>query len=116
MSRHECQHKRVCMPVMVQERTCKDTHLNKLPNVKLNTIQILSRSLCAGRVVPVWMNERSMFVFGPQNRFRLSVKRVTAHRIYQARELAILMQHHFMHWQQHCTILCILNQPAGQTL
>jgi hypothetical protein len=41
----------------------------------------------AGRVVPVWMNERSMFLFNPQNRLRLVMKRVIAHRIYRVSNL-----------------------------
>ena len=40
--------------------------------------------IAAGRVVPVWMNERSMFLFNPQNRLRLLTQRVTAHSIYRA--------------------------------
>ncbi len=36
-----------------------------------------------GRVMPVWMDNRSLFVFGPRNRFRLGVKKATAHKLYQ---------------------------------
>ena len=34
--------------------------------------------------MPVWMNERSMFLFNPQNRVRLLMQGITAHSIYRA--------------------------------
>jgi hypothetical protein len=34
--------------------------------------------------VPVWMNERSMFLLNPQNRVRLLLQRITSHRFYRA--------------------------------
>lgn len=36
-----------------------------------------------GRVVPNWVDDRSLWLFGPHNRVRAAVKRATAHRAYQ---------------------------------
>lgn len=38
-----------------------------------------------GRVVPSWVDDRSLWLFGPDNMVRGAVKRATAHRAYQAR-------------------------------
>ena len=37
----------------------------------------------AGRVVPNWVDDRSLWLFGPTNKVRVAVKRSTAHRAYQ---------------------------------
>ena len=38
-----------------------------------------------GRVVPNWVDDRSLWLFGPDNMVRGAVKRATAHRAYQVR-------------------------------